>query len=200
MDLKAMFNIQYGLFVCSTQDQGMDNACIVNTFSQVTANPNRVMVIINKQNHTHDMIMNSQVFTCMPITVNADFSLFERFGFQSGKSVNKFTKTKATRISNQTLILNTDEINSYITANVIQSVDCETHTMFIADVEDCQVLNHVESCTYNYYQSKIKPQPQATLSKGWRCTICGYVYDKEVLPDDYICPICKHGIEVFEKI
>lgn len=200
MDLKAMFNIQYGLFVCSTHDQGKDNACIINTCAQVTADPNRFMVIINKQNYTHDMIMNSKVVTCMPITDKADFSLFERFGFQSGKETNKFEGIKTSRLDNQSLILEGTSVNSYITGHVIQSVDCGTHTLFICDVEDCQVLNNEISTTYNYYQSKIKPQPQATTSKGWRCSVCGYIYEGEVLPADYICPLCKHGAEVFEKL
>lgn len=205
MDSKVMFNIQYGLFVLSSRSDTKDNACIINTLSQVTEKPQRVSVTVNKLNYTHDLIAQSKKFTVSIINEAANFELFKRFGFQSGKDVDKFADfDKVKRTENGTLAI-TEGTNSYISANVIQQVDVGTHSIFIADVVEMEKFNDIPSTTYNFYQKNIKPKPQPVgkTSDGktvWRCRICGYEYVGEEIPEDYICPICKHGASDFEKI
>ena len=205
MDSKVLFNIQYGLFVLSSKNDVKDNACITNTVTQVTANPERISVAVNKLNYTHDLIAESKKFTVSIISEAANFELFKHFGFQSGKNVDKFANfDKVQRTENGTLAI-TEGTNSFISGNVITSVDAGTHTIFIADVADMEKFNDIPSATYNYYQKNIKPQP-APAGKTedgktiWRCIICGYEYVGEELPKDFICPICKHPATDFEKV
>ena len=205
MDSKVLFNIQYGLFVLSSKNDVKDNACITNTVTQVTANPERISVAVNKLNYTHDLIAESKKFTVSIISEAANFELFKHFGFQSGKTVDKFANfDKVRRTANGTLAI-TEGTNSFISGNVISSVDAGTHTIFIADVADMEKFNDIPSATYNYYQKNIKPQP-APAGKTedgktvWRCRICGYEYVGEELPKDFICPLCKHPASDFEKI
>lgn len=205
MDSKVLFNIQYGLFVLSSKNETKDNACIINTVTQVTANPERISIAVNKLNYTHDLIAASKKFTVSIISEAANFELFKHFGFQSGKNVDKFANfDKVQRTENGTLAI-TEGTNSFISGNVINSVDAGTHTIFIADVVDMAKFNDIPSTTYNYYQQNIKPKP-APVGKTddgktiWRCTICGYEYVGEELPADFICPICKHPASDFEKI
>ncbi len=208
MDSKVLFNVQYGLFVLSANDGTKDNACIINTVTQVTAAPvskDRISIAVNKSNFTHDIIAKTKKFTASIISEAAKFDLFKHFGFQSGKSVDKFADfDKVKRTANGTLAI-TDGTNSYISANVIQQVELDTHSIFIAEVVDMEKISDVPSATYNYYQANIKPKP-APVGKTadgktiWRCRICGYEYVGEELPADFVCPLCKHPSTDFEKV
>ena len=200
-----LFNIQYGLFVITTCDNGQDNGCISNTVAQVTAQPNRISVALNKGNFTTELIQRSGRFTASIISEAADFELFKHFGFQSGRTVNKFADfTDCRRVSNGTFAI-TRGTNAFISADVEQAIDLGTHMLFIGLVTEMEVLADVPSATYNYYQSNIKPKPQPVgkTAEGktiWRCSICGYEYVGEELPDNFICPICKHPASDFVKV
>ena len=205
MNKKAMYAISYGLFVLTARTGEKDNGCITNTVAQVTSEPNRISVAVNKNNYTCGMILESGCFTASVIAQNATFDLFKRFGFQSGRDVNKFEGYGATqRAENGTLIV-TEGTNAWISAKVEQSIDLGSHVLFIASVTDMEVLSDVPSATYSYYQDQIKPTPEAVgkTPEGktiWRCRICGYEYVGEELPEDFICPICKHPASDFEKV
>ena len=205
MDKKAMYQLSYGLFVITANRDGKDNGCITNTAIQVTSEPNRISVAINKANYTHDMVRDTGVFTVSVISEDADFALFEHFGFQSGRDVDKFAGfVDCKRAQNGTMII-TKGTNAFISAKVEQMVDLGSHTLFIAEVTDMEMLSDSASATYTYYQQNIKPKPQEApkAPEGqhvWRCKICGYEYVGETLPDDYICPICKHPASDFEQI
>ncbi len=205
MDKKAIYKLSYGLFVLTANKDGKDNGCIINTAIQVTSEPNVISVAVNKNNLTHDMIMDTKKLTVSVIAQNADFELFKRFGFQSGKTADKFAGfTDCKRGANDTMII-TKGTNAFISAWVQKTVDMGTHTVFYAQVTDMEVLSDVPSATYEYYQSNIKPKPEAVgkTKDGqtiWRCRICGYEYVGEEVPDDFICPICKHGKQDFEKV
>ena len=205
MDNTVVQKISYGLFVLTANKDGKDNGCIINTVTQVTDNPNQITIAVNKLNYTHDMIAETKKFTASIISEAAKFDLFKRFGFQSGKNVNKFDGfSKVKRTENGTLAI-TEGTNSYISANVKQQIDVGTHTIFLADVVDMEMINSVPSATYAYYHAHIKPQPKAvgTNANGetiWRCTVCGYEYEGEELPKDFICPICKHPATDFKKV
>lgn len=205
MDKKAMNCLSYGLFVLTTKVGEKDNGCIINTVQQVTSDPNRISITVNKANYTHDMIKESGVFTVSTISQQAKFDLFKHFGFQSGKQADKFADFTDYVVGANGVKYITQGTNSYISGKVCQSVDLGTHTMFIADVTDMGVLSDTESATYSFYHSNIKPKPQAvgTTEAGktiWRCTICGYEYVGEELSADFICPLCKHPASDFEKI
>lgn len=203
MDTKAMFKIGYGLYVLTARENGRDNGCIINTVQQITDSPLRVSITVNKQNYTHDMIMHTGVFNVSILSEKASFETFRHFGFQSGRDVDKTKDYMGLRRGdNGVLYLSSSDTNAYLSAKVFQSVDLGTHTMFLADVTDAQVLSDVPSATYTYYQEHIKPKPQDTAAPktGWRCIICGYIYEGEELPPDFICPLCKHGVTDFEKI
>ena len=200
-----MYKISYGLFVVTAALAGKDNGCITNTLAQVTSEPNRVSLTVNKSNLTHDMIELSGSFTASVISTDADFSLFKHFGFQSGIDVDKFAGFTDCKRAENGLYYITRGTNAYISAKVVQTIDLGSHTMFIADVTDMVVLNDAPSATYDYYQSNIKPKPQKVgeTKDGqtvWRCVICGYEYIGEELPEDFICPICKHPASDFEKV
>ncbi|MCR5143847.1 MAG: flavin reductase [Lachnospiraceae bacterium] len=205
MGSKAMYNLSYGLFVITANRDGRDNGCITNTAIQVTSEPNRISVAINKANFTHDMIVDTGVFTVSVLSEAADFDLFKHFGFQSGRNVDKFADfTDCKKATNGTMII-TRGTNAFISAKVEQMIDLGSHTLFIAEVTDMDVLSEVASATYTYYQNNIKPKPEAVgkTPQGqtvWRCKICGYEYVGEELPDDFICPICKHPASDFEKV
>ena len=199
-----MYKLSYGLFVLTAKDE-KDNGCITNTAIQVTSEPNRISLAVNKSNYTHDMIIKTGIFTVSIISEDADFELFKHFGFQSGRDVDKFEGfADCKRLENGTLAI-TKGVNGYICGKVINTVDLGTHTLFIADVTDMEVLSDTPSATYTYYQSNIKPKPQAASAeeKGktvWRCKICGYEYEGEELPADFVCPVCKHPASDFEKV
>ena len=200
-----LFNIQYGLFVISTCDAGKDNGCISNTVAQVTAQPNRISVALNKGNFTTEIIQRSGKFTASIISEAADFEMFKHFGFQSGRTVDKFEGfTDCRRVANGTLAI-TRGTNAFISADVEQAIDLGTHMLFVGPVTEMEVLADVPSATYNYYQQHIKPKPQPVgqTAEGktvWRCSICGYEYVGEELPDDFTCPICKHPASDFVKV
>lgn len=201
MDNKAMYKIGYGLYIL-TACTDVDNGCIINTAIQVTTTPNRISVTVNKNNKTHDMIMESGKFNISIISEKADFQLFKHFGFQSGKEVNKFQGYENAKRSENGIYYVTEGTNGYISGSVVNQVDLGTHTMFIADVTDAEVLDEANSVTYAYYQENIKPKPEVKEEKksGYRCVICGYIYEGDELPADFVCPICKHGAADFEKI
>ena len=200
-----LFNIQYGLFVITTKDDDRDNGCISNTVAQVTAQPNRISVALNKSNFTTELIQKSGRFTASILSEAADFELFKPFGFQSGRTVNKFADfTDCRRVSNGTFAI-TRGTNAFISADVEQAIDLGTHMLFIGLVTEMETLSDTPSATYNYYQANIKPKPQPAgkTEDGktiWRCSICGYEYVGEELPEDFICPICKHPASDFVKV
>ena len=203
MNQKTMFQLTYGLFVVTAGQDGKDNGCIINTAGQVTATPNRISIAVNKTNHTHDMILATRKFNLSILSEAADFSIFQRFGFQSGRDVDKFADYAHKKRSGNGLYYITEGCNGWISGYVEQTVDLGTHTLFIALVADMESLNDVPSTTYTYYQNHIKPKPQEKTALGktvWRCKICGYEYEGETLPEDYICPLCKHPASDFEKI
>ena len=198
-DLTALFNIGYGLYVVTARDGAKDNGCIVNTVSQVTNTPNRIAVCINKKNLTHDMVLKTGMMNVNCLSTDAPFSVFEHFGFQSGRAANKIVGDGILRSDNGVSFLGM-YINSFMSLKVEQTVDLDTHTMFICAVTEARVITDVETMTYTYYQNNVKPKPQTEGKKGWVCKVCGYVYEGEELPDDFICPLCKHGVADFEPI
>ena len=203
MNAKAMFSLTYGLFVLTARENDFDNGCIINTAMQVTDQPKRISVAVNKANHTHDMIVSTKQFNISILSEKAVFDTFKRFGFQSGKNVNKFEGYDGWKRASDGISYVTEGTNAWISAKVEQMVDLGTHTMFIASVEDMDVLSDDPSATYAYYHANIKPKPQETKPSGktgWRCKICGYVYEGEELPEDFICPWCKHPASDFEKV
>lgn len=202
MNEKTMQKLSYGLFVLTSNDGKKDNGCIINTAIQLTSQPNRIAIAVNKANYTHDIILQTKKFNISILSEEADFSLFQRFGFQSGRTVDKFAEFLDYKKVYNDLPVITKGANSYISAWVEQIVDIGTHSLFIGTVTDMDILNDVPSATYAYYHQHIKPQPQKTETKktGWRCKICGFIYEGDILPDDYICPICKHPASDFEKL
>ena len=198
-DLKALFNIGYGLYVVTSNDGNKDNGLIVNTVAQVTSTPNRVAVTINKQNYSHHVIKQSGVMNVNCLSVDAPFSVFESFGFRSGRTVDKFEGTEVLRSDNGLIFL-PRYINSFMSLKVESYVDLGTHGMFICSVTEARVISKLETMTYTYYQNNVKPKPQTEGKKGYVCKICGYVYEGETLPEDFICPLCKHGASDFEPI
>lgn len=198
-DLTALFNIGYGLYVVTARDGDKDNGCIVNTVSQVTNTPNRIAVCINKKNYTHDMVAKTGVMNVNCLSTEAPFSVFEHFGFQSGRDVDKIIGEGILRSDNGVAFLG-HYINSFMSLKVEQTVDLDTHSMFICTVTEARVLTDVETMTYTYYQNNVKPKPETEGKKGWVCKVCGYIYEGEDLPDDFICPLCKHGVADFEPI
>ena len=202
-DPKAMYALSYGLFVLTARHDGRDSGCIINTAGQVTSTPNRISIAVNKDNFTHDLVKASGKFNISILSEEADFDLFRHFGFQSGRSVDKFDGFTDCRRSENGLYVVTRGTNGYISATVEQALDLGTHTLFIASVDDMEVLSPAPSATYAYYQSNIKPRPEKAAPQGkttWRCTVCGYVYEGETLPADYVCPLCKHPASDFEKV
>lgn len=203
MNGKAMYKLSYGLFVLTSALEGKDNGCIINTAIQVTSEPNRISIAVNKANHTEEMIRKSGKFNVSILSEAASFDLFRHFGFQSGRDCDKFADFSDCKRSANGLYYITAGTNAYLSAAVEQSIDLGSHTLFIAAVEDMEVLSQESSATYAYYQSQIKPKPAQTKSTGktaWRCRVCGYVYEGEELPADFICPLCKHPASDFEKI
>lgn len=200
MDTKVLFNIGYGLYVLTTKLNNKDNGCIINTLMQITSNPCQIAICVNKMNYTNDMIKKSKKFNLSILTKDSDFDIFKNFGYQSGKNTDKFENFKDVKRSENGILYITKNTNSYISASVKQEIEFDTHTMFIATIDEAQCLSDVSTVTYEYYQNNIKPKPQKTKKTGWRCKICGYIYENEILPIDYICPLCKHGAVDFEKI
>ncbi len=198
-DLSALFNIGYGLYVVTSNDGKKDNGLIVNTVSQLTSTPNRIAVTINKANYSHHVIKQTGKMNINCLTVEAPFSIFENFGFRSGRNVDKFENLEPLRSDNGLAFL-PRYINSFMSLKVEQYIDLDTHGMFICSVTEARVLSDKETMTYSYYHSAVKPKPETKGKKGYVCKICGYVYEGETLPEDFICPLCKHGAADFEEI
>ncbi len=196
MDNRAMFSLSYGLFVLTAREGGKDNGCIINTAQQITDSPKRITITVSKQNLTHDMVLRTGVFNISVLSKEATFWVFRHYGFQSGRDVDKFAGLPVERTENGLAYVE-GCTNAVISGKVISTVDCGTHTLFIADVTDAKVLSDEVSATYQYYFDHIKPKPEKKV-KGWVCKICGYVYEGEELPADFVCPWCKHGAEDFE--
>ena len=197
---EAMFKLSYGLFVLTANDAGKDNGCIINTCIQTTENPTTVVIAVNKDGLTHDMVVKTKKFNLSIIDESAPMALFEHFGFQSGKNVNKFENSVwGARKSENGVYYLSENVNAYISGYVTDMIDMGTHTLFIATVVKAEKLADTASATYDYYFKNIKPAP-APQAKGWICKICGYIYEGEELPADYICPLCKHPASDFEKI
>lgn len=202
VDNNAMFRLSYGLFVLTARENGRDNGCIINTAAQLTAMPNRINIAVNKQNYTHDMILRTGVFNISVLTQETPFQVFQKYGFVSGRDKDKFADGPADVRTANGLRYLPEFANAVISGKVISATDYGTHTLFVAEVTEAKVLSNVPSVTYQYYFDHIKPkpQPQAEKKSGWVCKICGYVYEGEELPEDYVCPLCKHGTEDFERL
>lgn len=198
-DLTALFSIGYGLYVVTSNDGKKDNGLIVNTVTQVTDSPNRVAVNISKANYSHHIIRQTGILNVNCLSVDTPFSVFERFGFQSGRTADKFEGITPVRSDNGLVIL-PKYINAALSLKVEQYVDLDTHGMFICSVTEARVMSDKETMTYAYYQKNVKPKPDTEGKKGFVCKICGYIYEGDVLPDDFICPLCKHGAADFEPI
>lgn len=199
VDNTALFNIGYGLYVVTSNDGTKDNGFVCNTVCQVTNTPNRVAVTINKQNYSHDTIKATGKMNVNCLSTETPFKVFEVFGFQSGRNVNKFEGCTPLRTENGLVCL-PKYVNAVISLEVEQYIDLDTHGMFICAVTEAQNLSKVETMTYTYYQSNVKPKPQPAKKKGWVCKICGYVYEGDPLPSDFICPLCKHPASDFEPL
>lgn len=198
-DPTALFNIGYGLYVVTSNDGKKDNGLIVNTVTQVTNTPNRVAVTINKANYSHHVIRQTGKMNVNCLSIDAPFSIFERFGFQSGRNVDKFEGMEQLRADNGLVILPRC-INALLSLKVEQYIDLDTHGMFICSVTEARLISDRETMTYTYYQNHVKPKPKTEGKKGYVCKICGYVYEGEELPEDFICPLCKHPASDFEEI
>lgn len=202
MDPKVMQKLSYGLFILTARDGDKDNGCIINTVTQVASEPNTISISVNKANYTHDMIMKTGKFNVSILSEKAKFDTFKHYGFQSGRDVDKFAGISISRADNEITVINTEETNGFISGKVLQSIDLGSHTLFIANVEDGEVFSDIPSATYAYYFTNIKPKQEAKteVKKGWICTICGYIYEGEELPEDFICPVCKHPASDFKPL
>ena len=205
MDKKAMYKLSYGLFVLTAKEAEKDNGCIINTAIQAASEPNQLSICVNKLNYTHDMVLRTGEFTVSVLSQNAKFDLFRQFGFQSGRDVNKFENFDACARGANGIYYITEGTNAYISVKVKKTEDLGSHTMFIGEITDMEVLSDAPSVTYAYYLENIKPKSQAVgkTESGqtvWRCTICGYEYVGEELPEDFVCPLCKHPASDFEKV
>ena len=199
IDKTALFKIGYGLYAVTSNDGTKDNALIVNTVIQVTDSPLRVTVTINKNNYSHNVILNSGILNVCCLSEDTPFEIFERLGMHSGKNEDKLSGIHTWKAPNGLLLLSCEYMNAYLCLKVIDTVDFGTHTMFVCDVTDSMSCTDEPSMTYAYYHANVKPKPQAK-KKGYVCTICGYVHEGDTLPDDFVCPWCKHGADFFEPI
>lgn len=205
MNTKALFQLSYGLFVAATKADKKMNGCIINTVTQVTSDPQQVIMAVNKQNLTCELIQKSGMVSISILSESAPFSLFQHFGFQSGKDVDKFVDMPFA-LTKQELPYLTEHTTAYLDCKVVHTYDLGTHMMFLATITDMDVISSEKPMTYAYYHANVKPKPTAAPSdsadapKGWRCSVCGYVYEGEELPPDFVCPWCKHGAADFEKI
>lgn len=198
-DLSALFNIGYGLYVVTSNDGKRDNGLIVNTITQVTSTPNRIAVTINKENYSHHIIKQTGIMNVNCLSVDAPFAVFEKFGFTSGRSTNKFENCEPIRSANGLVVL-PRYTNSFMSLKVEQYIDLDTHGMFICSITESRVLSDKETMSYSYYHENVKPKPETEGKRGYVCKICGYIYEGDELPEDFICPLCKHGVADFEPI
>lgn len=204
MDNQALFKLSYGLFVLTARDGEKDNGCIINTAIQAASTPNQLSICVNKANYTHDMIVKTGIFTVSILTQKASFDIFKRFGFASGRDVDKFADYAECKRGENSVYYITEATNAYISVKVSKTEDLGSHTMFVGEITDMEILGEEQSVTYAYYFQHIKPKPEVSAAPSgktvWRCKICGYEYEGEEIPEDYICPICKHPASDFEKV
>ena len=202
LDNNAFFKISYGLFLLTARYETKDNGCIINTVQMITDNPKKISITVNKQNYTHDIINETKKFNISILTEKTEFDIFERFGFHSGKNTNKFETSEGFERSANGIVYLKENTNALLSCSVEETVDCGTHTLFIAKVDEAKTLSDEVSVTYDYYFKHIKPKPktQEVKKTGYVCKICGYFYEGDTIPDDFICPLCKHGAADFEKV
>lgn len=196
IDNTSLFKLSYGLFVLTAKTD-KDNGCIINTATQITDSPKTICISVNKANLTHDMIMESGEFNLSVLTEEVPFTIFQRFGFQSGRNAMKFFNLDVRRSENGLYYL-PEYTNAFISGKVLKTIDCGSHTMFFSEVTEAKTISDKPSVTYDYYFKNIKPKPEK--KKGYVCKICGYVYEGDPLPADFICPLCKHGADDFEPL
>ena len=200
MNMKAMQKLSYGLFVCTARDGSKDNGCIINTVTQVASEPNTISIAVNKANFTCEMIDKTGVFNVSILSEAATFDTFKHFGFQSGRTVDKMADIEFSRAENGVAVIR-NHCNGYLSGKVLYRLDLGSHLLFIAEVTDGDVFDETPSATYAYYFANIKPKPApAPKKKGWVCTICGYIYEGEELPADFVCPLCKHPASDFRPL
>ena len=202
VDTNAVFKLSYGLYVLTARENGKDNGCIINTAALLTDNPKRIQISVNKANYTHDIIKRTGVFNVSVLNQDATFGMFQQFGFCSGRETNKFEDVSYDCRTDNGLRYVPENCNAVLSGKVLESYDWGSHTLFVAELIEAKNLNNVPSMTYQYYFDHVKPKPAPTAEKksGWVCKICGYVYEGEELPADYVCPLCKHGAEDFERV
>lgn len=199
VDKTALFKLSYGLFVLTARDGETDNGCIINTAMQIADNPLKIIISVNKNNYTHNMILETGSFNISVLTEDTPFYVFQHYGFKSGRDTKKIIGSSMKRSENSIVYLS-DFSNACISGRVIESIDCKSHTLFIADVTESFILSDRPSATYQYYFDNIKPKPEKKDKKGFVCTVCGYVYEKDSLPEDFVCPVCHHTAEVFKPL
>ena len=195
----ALYKIGYGLYIVTVKDEEKNNGLIINTVFQITDSPKRVAVAINKNNYSYEVIKKTGILNVNCLSEDAPFSVFERFGFKSGRDTDKFDGVKFTKSENALAVLS-EYTNAFLSLKVEQFLELETHGLFICTVTEAEVINDKEAMTYAYYHKNVKPKPQPQKKKGYVCKICGYVYEGDTLPEDYICPLCKHPASDFEPI
>ena len=200
MDQKALYNLTYGMYLLTTREAGKDYGCIINTAVQVARDPERIAISVQNSNRTCEVLKRTELLNLSAITADAPFDLFRQFGMQSARDVEKFRGYPGIDRAPNTLPIATTYANMYLSCYVVKTVDLGSHTLFIAEVLDGQVLNSKPSCSYAHYHAEIKPKPQKAEKKQWECRICGYVYEGEEVPDDFKCPLCQHGKEDFVPV
>lgn len=197
MESKFMDKLSYGVYILTSRHNGKDNGCIINSVIQVTSDPNRIAFAVNKKNLTHDFVYASEEFNISVLSVNSKFSTYTHWGMTTGKNNDKMEDIIFERSANGIIYI-AEETNAFLSGSITRKINMDTHTLFIANVTDGNILSKDDSATYSYYQNKIKPeQKNKERKKGFICTVCGYIYESETLPDDFICPVCGHSSEVF---
>ena len=199
MDNSAVYKLSYGLFVVTARENSKDNGCITNTVGLITDNPKRIQLAVNKANFTHGMIVRTGTFNVSILNQDAPFAVFQQFGFCSGRETDKFASVSYNDRAENGVRYIPENCNAVLSGKVVESYDWGSHTLFIAEVTEAHVRNDVPSMTYQYYFDHVKPKPEPAKKASWVCKICGYVYEGDPLPEDFICPWCKHGAEDFEK-
>lgn len=207
MEKQVLFNLGYGLYVLTANCSGRDNGCIINTVMQVTDTPTTIIIGVNKKNFTNQMIEETLQFNVSIISEKAGLSIFKRFGYQSGKEIEKFDGYEKTKRADNNIYYITENTNSYLSARVIKTIDAGTHNLFLAEITKSELLSNEKTMTYDYYQENVKNQKvaddkqnEAEGTKKYLCEVCGYIYEGDELPSDFICPWCKHGIDAFVQI
>ena len=200
MNPKALYNLTYGLYLLTTREEGKDYGCIINTAVQVARDPDRIAISVQNSNKTCEVLKRTELFNLTAITADAPFDLFKQFGMQSARDVEKFRGYPGVDRAQNTLPILSRHGNMYLSVYVDQVLDLGSHTLFIGQILDGEVLNDKPSCSYSHYQTQIKPQTKKAATKQWECRICGHIYEGEEVPDDYLCPLCKHGKEDFVPV